>query len=52
MIGDKMILEMSAVGGLLIMGISLLMLEIKPIKVANLLPAVPIAAILASLITL
>lgn len=52
MIADKMIIEMSAVGGLLIMGISLLMLEIKPIKVANLLPAVPIAAILASLITL
>ena len=48
-IADKMILEMSAVGGLLIMGISVLMLEIKSIKVANLLPAIPIAAILASL---
>lgn len=48
-IADNMILEMSAVGGLLIMGISILMLEIKSIKVANLLPAIPIAAILASL---
>jgi uncharacterized membrane protein YqgA involved in biofilm formation len=52
MITDKMIIEMSSVGGLLIMGISLLMLEIKSIKVANLLPAIPIAAILASIITL
>ncbi len=49
MIADKMIIEMSAVGGLLIIGISLLMLEIKTIRVANLLPAIPIAAILASL---
>jgi uncharacterized membrane protein YqgA involved in biofilm formation len=48
-IADGMITEMSAVGGLLILGISLLMLEIKTIKVANLLPAVPIAAIISYL---
>lgn len=48
-IADGMIIEMTAVGGLLIMGISLLMLEIKTIKVANLLPAIPVAAVLASL---
>jgi len=48
-ISDVMIREMTAVGGLLIMGISLLMLEIKVIKVANLLPAVPVAAVIVIL---
>jgi len=48
-ISDKMIIEMTAVGGLLIIGISLLILEIKTIKVANLLPAVPIAAVIVAL---
>lgn len=48
-ISDGMIQEMTAVGGLLIIGISLLILEIKVIKVANLLPAVPVAAIIVSL---
>jgi len=43
-ISDDMIREMSAVGGLLIIAIGLLILEIKTIKIANLLPAVPIAA--------
>jgi uncharacterized membrane protein YqgA involved in biofilm formation len=52
MIGDGMILEMTSVGGLLIIGISLLMLEIKTIKVANLLPAVPIAAMVTFLCSL
>jgi len=51
-ISDGMIKEMTAVGGLLIIGISLLMLEIKTIKVANLLPAVPIAAIVFLLFSL
>lgn len=45
-ISEEMIREMTAVGGLLIVGISLLLLQIKTIKVANLLPAVPIAAII------
>jgi len=48
-ISDMMIVEMTAVGGLLIIGISLLILEIKTIKVANLLPAVPIAAVIVAL---
>jgi uncharacterized membrane protein YqgA involved in biofilm formation len=46
LISDVMIREMTAVGGLLIIGISLLILEVKTIKVANLLPAVPVAAII------
>jgi hypothetical protein len=41
------ITEMSATGGLLILGIGLSILEIKIIKVGNLLPAILIAAILA-----
>jgi uncharacterized membrane protein YqgA involved in biofilm formation len=48
-ISESMIREMTAVGGLLIIGISLLILEIKTIKVANLLPAVPIAAMIVAL---
>ena len=48
-ISEAMIREMTAVGGLLIIGISLIILEIKIIKVANLLPAVPIAAIIVLL---
>lgn len=48
-ISDVMIREMTAVGGLLIIGIGLLILEIKIIKVANLLPAVPVAAVIVLL---
>ena len=48
-ISEDMIREISAVGGLLIIGISLLILQIKTIKVANLLPAVPVAAIIVLL---
>lgn len=48
-ISDEMIREMTAVGGLLIIGISLLILEIKIIKVANLLPAVPVVAVIVLL---
>ena len=48
-ISEDMIREMSAVGGLLIVGISLLILQIKTIKVANLLPAVPVSAIIVLL---
>ena len=39
--------EVTAVGGVLIIAISLSMLEIKKINVANLLPAVPVAAAIA-----
>lgn len=49
LISEAMIREMTAVGGLLIVGISLLTLEIKTIKIANLLPAVPAAAVLVLL---
>ncbi len=48
-LSDSVIKEMTAVGGLLIMGISMLILEIKSIKVANLLPAIPVAALIAIL---
>jgi uncharacterized membrane protein YqgA involved in biofilm formation len=39
--------EVSAVGGILLMGLALGILEIKQIKVANLLPALLVAALLA-----
>lgn len=48
-LSSSAIVEMTAVGGLLIVGICLLMLEIKTIKVANLLPAIPMAAAIAAL---
>jgi uncharacterized membrane protein YqgA involved in biofilm formation len=38
---------MSATGGLLIVGISLQLLDIKKLKVSNLLPSIAIAALLA-----
>jgi uncharacterized membrane protein YqgA involved in biofilm formation len=46
---ELLIKEVTAVGGLLIVGIALSMMEIKKINVANLLPAVPVAALLALL---
>lgn len=48
-LSEAAILEMTAVGGLLIVGISIIMLDIKQVKVANLLPAIPVAAVLAAL---
>lgn len=48
-LSSEVITELSAVGGILIIGISILMLEIKKIKVANLLPAIPAAAIITAL---
>lgn len=48
-LSEAVIKEMTAVGGVLIVSISLLMLEIKKIKVANLLPAIPAAAIITYL---
>lgn len=48
-LSSSAIVEMTAVGGLLIVGICLLMLEVKTIKVANLLPAIPMAAAIAAL---
>jgi uncharacterized membrane protein YqgA involved in biofilm formation len=49
----EMMKEMSAVGGLLLIGLAISnLLEIKPIKVGNMLPALIIAPILAALVAL
>jgi uncharacterized membrane protein YqgA involved in biofilm formation len=45
-----MIGEMTAAGGLLIMGIGLLLLEIKEIRLANFLPALAIAPIIVAIL--
>jgi len=45
---EPMIAEMSATGGVLILGIGLLLLEIKRIRVANLLPALLIAPLIVA----
>ncbi len=42
------VIEMSATGGVLIMGISLLLLDLKQIRIANLLPAVLIAPLIVA----
>lgn len=44
-----MITEMNAVGGILVMAIALSLLDLKKIRVGNLLPAIPVAALLAGL---
>lgn len=46
---EAVVREMTAVGGTLILAIALLILEIKKINVANLLPAIPAAAVIALL---
>ncbi len=46
-LSDNVIKEMTATGGILIVGVSILMLELKKIRLANLLPAIPVAAIIA-----
>lgn len=46
-LSDRVITELTATGGILIVGVSILMLEIKKIKLANLLPAIPAAAAIA-----
>lgn len=46
---EQIITELTAVGGVLIIGISILMLDVKKIKVANLLPAIPAAVIITAL---
>ncbi len=47
---DAAIVEMTATGGLLIVGIGMNMLEIKKVRVADMLPAILAAAILAQII--
>ncbi|MBP2634793.1 MAG: ydfK [Firmicutes bacterium] len=46
-LSDKVVTELTATGGILIVGVSILMLELKNIKLANLLPAIPAAAVIA-----
>jgi len=46
---DAMITEMTATGGVMILGIGLLLLEIKRVKVANFLPALAIVPLLVAL---
>ncbi|MNW22702.1 hypothetical protein D3C71_2243460 [compost metagenome] len=48
---DAITAEVTSVGGILIIGIGLNILEIKKINVANLLPSVVIAALLVPLIS-
>lgn len=45
-LSEGIIQAMTATGGILIVGISLLTLEITEIKIANLLPSIPVAAII------
>lgn len=47
-LGEAVVREMTAAGGVLIIGIAFLMLELKTIKVANLLPAILLAAIITT----
>jgi uncharacterized membrane protein YqgA involved in biofilm formation len=48
-LSDSMVTEMSATGGVIILGIGLLLLEIKRIKVGSFLPALFIAPLLTAL---
>ncbi|BBB90589.1 MAG TPA: DUF554 domain-containing protein [Methylomusa anaerophila] len=46
-LSDQVISELTATGGILIIGVSILMLEVKKIKLANLLPSIPIVTVIA-----
>jgi len=46
---ESVIREMTAVGGVLILGIAMIIMDIKKINVANLLPAIPLAAVITLL---
>ena len=48
-LSDAMITEMTATGGVMILGIGLLLLEIKRVRVANFLPALAIVPLLVAL---
>jgi uncharacterized membrane protein YqgA involved in biofilm formation len=48
-LSPEIINEMTAVGGILILGIGFGLLEIKKIKIGNLLPAILVAALLAAI---
>ncbi len=49
LLSEEMITEMSATGGVIMLGLSISMLEIKKIKVANMLPALLAAPLLTAL---
>ncbi|MBI3286502.1 MAG: DUF554 domain-containing protein [Chloroflexi bacterium] len=51
LLSEAMINEMTATGGVLILGIGLLLLEVVRIRVANFLPAIAIAPLLVALLT-
>ena len=48
-LSSSMVNEMTATGGLLILGIALNILQVTKIKVGNLLPAILVAAVLSNL---
>jgi uncharacterized membrane protein YqgA involved in biofilm formation len=49
LLDDRMVAEMEATGGPMIMGIGLMLLEVKRIRLASLLPALAVAPILVAL---
>ncbi len=49
---DPMIGEMSATGGVLIMGLGFVLLEVKRLRVANYLPALLIAPLILTIVTM
>ena len=49
---DPMIVEMTATGGLIIVGISLRLLELKDIRLASFLPALAIAPLIVALLAI
>ena len=49
-LSQAMIAEMTATGGVLILGIGLLLLELKRVRVANLLPALVLAPLIVAIL--
>ena len=50
LLDERILNEVTGTGGALILGIGLLLLEIRRLRIANFLPALPIAAALAALV--
>ena len=48
---DPQLREMNAVGGLLILGVGLKLLDIRDVKVADYLPAILVAPLLVAIVT-
>jgi uncharacterized membrane protein YqgA involved in biofilm formation len=46
---DRMVQEMSATGGIMILGIGLRFMDVKPIRVASLLPGLVLAPVLVAI---